>query len=128
MFAALWLAAGVSVVPVPKHAIDHVGLGCADLDAGVAFVAERTGVVAAPGGIHPGRGTRNALLGLGEGTYLEIIAPVPGHEPTQDNADLGRLPHPKPVFFAVRSPDLDASVRLLSASGFDAGPIRPGSR
>jgi len=63
-------------VEVPT-VLDHILLGSSDLDEGIAFVKKHTGVTAAFGGVHPGRGSRNALLSLGEKHYLEIIAPTP---------------------------------------------------
>src|SRR6202040_4409364 len=86
------LAAGAAFAPLLTHAaeqvpplLDHFILGCADLDRGIAFVEQRTGVRAAFGGVHPGRGTRKPLLSLGERHYLELIAPDPKQNSVESN-------------------------------------------
>jgi hypothetical protein len=125
---AMALAGTAYAADPPKHAVDHVGIGAPDLEKGSAFVEQRTGVKAQFGGVHPGRGTQNALLSLGNGTYVEVIAPVPGQKLSDDTAGLAKLTAPKPMFFAVRSKDLDATVRALKSNGFATSEIRPGSR
>ena len=106
--------------------IDHVILGIADLEAGIRSFAERTGVTAAIGGQHPGRGTQNALLSLGSPLYLEIIAPVAGPPPGME--DLSNLNELTPVGWAIGTRDLDATKARLEAAGFKVSAPRPGSR
>jgi hypothetical protein len=110
------------------HAIDHVVIGAPELDAAVALVAARTGVTAAQGGAHPGRGTHNALMGLGERSYLELVAPVPGAELTGDLADFARLTGPTPLAFAIRSSDLAATRERVKSEGLAVSDIVSGSR
>jgi hypothetical protein len=116
--------------------LDHILLGCSDLDRGIEFVEKRTGIAAAFGGVHPGRGTRNALLSLGEpnGTelnprrYLEIIAPDPQQSGAPDHYGLLKLTEPRLVGWAAHPGDLNQfATRLQKADIVFDGP-NPGSR
>lgn len=57
--------------------IDHLVVVARDLDHGAAFVESRLGIPLTPGGRHPMWGTHNLLASLGDGTYLEVLAPDP---------------------------------------------------
>ena len=108
--------------------LDHILLGCSDLDRGIAFVEKHTGVRAAFGGVHPGRGTRNALLSLGEKHYLEIIAPDPQQSGAPDHYSLQKLTEPRLVGWAAHPGDLNQfAIRLRDADIAFDGP-NPGSR
>jgi hypothetical protein len=53
--------------------IDHIIYAAPDLERAIGDVRGRYGVSPVPGGRHPGYGTRNALVGLGESLYLELV-------------------------------------------------------
>jgi hypothetical protein len=82
--------------------------------------------VPVPGGAHPGLGTRNALLGLADGHYLEIIAPDPA-QPLAGTfgAALADLSRPALITWALRSHDLPGIARRLTGAGLQTrGPVR----
>lgn len=108
--------------------LDHILLGSPDLDDGIAFVEQRTGVTAAFGGVHPGAGTQNALLSLGRNRYLEIIAPDPNQPVTDDVRDLRALEKPVLVGWAAHPGDIESYATLLAGKGIAAVGPKPGSR
>jgi hypothetical protein len=110
--------------------LDHILLGCSDLDRGIAFVEEQTGIRAAFGGVHPGRGTQNALLSFGERRYLEIIAPDPGQPEAKDALVfyLKKLSEPRLVHWAAHPGDLSVLAKKLHEAGVAFNGPTPGSR
>jgi|SRR5579872_156687 len=112
---------------VPKL-LDHILIGSPDLNAGIAFVEERTGVRAAFGGVHPGAGTRNALLSLGTNRYLEIIAPDPKQAATDDKRNLASLDEPVIVGWAQHPGDIESFAQRLKGEGVEVTGPQPGSR
>src|SRR5215470_3117042 len=112
---------------VPKL-LDHILIGSPDLEKGIAFVEERTGVRAAFGGVHPGAGTRNALLSLGSNRYLEIIAPDPQQPATEDKRNLRSLDEPVIVGWAQHPGDIEAFAKRLKGEGVEVIGPQPGSR
>ena len=111
----------------PPMQIDHILIGASDLDRAVAEFRERTGVEARFGGKHP-YGTHNALVSLGDGVYLELIAPQPGATPDDWLKELLTIQGLKPFGWAVTAPDGEAARRELAAAGLPASPPQPGSR
>jgi hypothetical protein len=110
--------------------LDHLVYAVRDLDAGIASIERLIGVRAVMGGKHPGHGTHNALLSLGTGSYLEIIAPDPGQPtPSEPRAfGIDQLREPRLVTWAVRISEIEQRVEQGRAAGYDPGPILPLSR
>ncbi len=113
--------------------LDHILLGCADLEAGIAYVEQSTGVRAMIGGVHPGRGTKNAVLSLGPREYLEIIAPDPNHSRlSPENAKfvdhLKAFRTPAPFEWAAHVDDIEALAGRLQAAGIKFEGPTEGSR
>ena len=110
--------------------IDHLVFATPNLAAGVEQVEKLLGVKAVPGGQHPGAGTRNALIRLGELTYLEIIGPDPDQpDPALSRRfDIDDLKSSRLVTWAAKGTDLDALVRTSKQHGVDLGHVQAGSR
>jgi len=108
--------------------LDHFILGCDDLARGITFVEQGTGLRAAFGGVHPGRGTHNALLSLGERRYLEIMAPDPAQNVTPQIPSLRELKEPRIVGWAAHIDDMEKLVQRLRKANLQFEGPRPGSR
>lgn len=124
---ASWLRKSMSPASQAATVVDHLLLGVADLDAGISWAEERTGVRAAIGGVHPGRGTRNGLMALSGRQYLEILAPDPAQE-GGGRADLRALREPRLITWAAHSTDIEALATRVRAAGLSVAGPRPGSR
>jgi len=125
---AFALRARAEGAPAVPPSLDHVLFGCADLDKGIELVERHLGVRAVFGGVHPGRGSRNALLSQGERRYLEIIAPDPDQPRSADVRQLYKIEAPRLIGWAAHVDDMDALAQKLKAAGVEFDPPRDGAR
>lgn len=115
--------------------IDHIILTIDDLQRGMDLLEQATGVRPVFGGAHPGRGTQNALLSLGNNQYIELLAPnlADTSATAQATADrrksyFSQFTKPVPNGWAIRVTNADAERARFVERGFKASEVQPGSR
>lgn len=109
--------------------IDHILLGISDLEVGSQEFESLTGVRPIFGGVHPNIGTHNALVSLGNGIYLEIIAPQKkGKKLTGPFRGFENMDQLGLIGWALQTSDLSQAFEGLEESGVSNSGIQPGSR
>jgi hypothetical protein len=96
--------------------LDHVVFAVGDLAAAARELESRHGLVSIAGGRHPGWGTENRIVPLGE-SYLELIAVADEAEAAASRfggwVAAARGARPQPLGWAVRTDELDRFARRL---------------
>jgi Glyoxalase-like domain len=110
--------------------LDHLVYVALNVDDATDDLERRLGVRPGYGGKHAGGLTHNALLSLGEGSYLEIFVQVPGAEApaTALPFGVGSLAEPRVVTWAVAVSDIEQRVETARAAGYDPGEMIAGGR
>ena len=110
--------------------LDHLVYAAPDLDLATVDLERCLGVRPGYGGKHAGGLTHNALLSLGEGAYLEIIAPVPGVTASAGVLPfgLGALTTARLAAWAAAVDDLERRVETARVAGYEPGEVITGGR
>ena len=139
MRAAVLIAAALALSGSAVHTadgpgvlrrLDHLVYAVPDLDGAVADLEQRLGVRATPGGQHPDRGTRNALIALGPESDLEILAPDPAQAAPAGGRWFGVDPNTpaRLAGWAAKGVDLSRVAASAASRGVPLGPVVAGSR
>lgn len=112
-----------------KGELDHVLWAVPDLERGMAEIEKLTGVPPRIGGRHPGVGTHNAIVPIGDKIYLEIIAPDPSQDRFSSFGNLVKgIDKPRLVTWVARSSDARKLSDLAQHNGLSPGVILALSR
>ena len=110
--------------------IDHIVYAVPDLHKAIKALGKKLGVEPVYGGKHQTFGTHNALVGLGKGCYLELLAA------DQENTDVfpprwmgvDIISKPTITRWAIVSDDIDEQARKLQNINPDMGHVQQGMR
>ncbi|TXF89914.1 VOC family protein [Neolewinella aurantiaca] len=109
---------------------DHIVYTVPDLDAAVTRLETLLGVKPLIGGRHETQGTKNALVNLSDGAYLEILAADDTNTviPPPRWMGVDVLSRPRVTRWAIKSDDLRSDAKILLAHNPELGKISAGSR
>jgi Glyoxalase-like domain len=118
-----------------RASLDHLTVAALTLEEGIAHVQRALDVVIPPGGSHPLMGTHNHLMQLGNGIFLEVIAPDHTVTPQRtrwfgldDPGIRGRLKNsPRLISWVVRVPDLAQALREIDGAIGEPVPVTRGT-
>lgn len=106
------------------HGIDHLVILVAELEAAIESYREQ-GFTVVPGGRHPTR-THNALIGLADGSYLELLA---FYEPNPQSKWWPKLAQGGGLIAAcMQTDDLRGEIAAFREAGVAMGDPMPLSR
>lgn len=112
------------------RALDHIVYAVSDLDEACRKFEELLGVKPVFGGYHQTQGTKNALVGLGDGQYLELLAI--DHTNTQVSAPrwmgIDLFTKPQVTRLAMKSSNLERDIPVLQKANSNMGVRSAGSR
>src|SRR5690348_9646989 len=112
--------------------LDHLVVTASALADGVAWVESILGVALQAGGEHQRMATHNALLRLGDSTYLEVIAPNPAASRPDEPRwfELDRMSAdqlPRLATWVARTDDIKATTTGCHGEFGDIAPMSRGS-
>ncbi len=113
---------------MPPPEIDHLLYACPDLERGMDEIESLLGVRPFPGGRHSRYGTHNALVSLGKGVYLEVIARDPELEAPERGA-LVEVEGPcRLLTWAAGTAHIESTAAAAQQAGIGLGSVEEGSR
>jgi len=110
--------------------IDHLVYCVHDLDSTLIRFKEMYGIDLVIGGKHLNHGTQNALVNLGDGCYLEILAVDKNNTVDSSKVWMGlnHLTDEKMTRWALKSNDIQKEIDFVNAYDTDLGKVQAGKR
>ena len=125
----MMLAIGVSAPGEKSHSIkvDHVTICGANL-GGLQEAFGSLGLAADYGGPHANGGTHMAVIGLEDGSYVELVAPLKAGTATESSWSKLMLANAGACAWAVGSDNIQKDVDALKSAGLSVDGPFPGGR
>lgn len=108
--------------------VDHLVWYTADAQAGQQHFAERMDARPAFGGVHPGEGTCNHLLSLGDRTYVEILGRDPDQDDSRLDPEVASLAGHGLYHWAISGIDLSEVRQRALSAGLQGSALVTGGR